>query len=71
MNSNRRCFLKLAGMAGIGLTGSKVGNAFAAGQGIASGTNKVTVDYAVATLEDGSMLSTPFWRVEGGKEAAR
>ena len=61
MNPNRRCFLKLASMAGIGLASSEVGRAFGHGQDETSGTNKVTVDYAVATLEDGSMLSTPFW----------
>ena len=68
MTPNRRCFLKLASMAGIGLANSDVGKAFGHGQDEASGTNKVTVDYAVATLEDGSMLSTPFWRVESGRE---
>ena len=68
MNPNRRCFLKLASMAGIGVASSDVGKTFSHGQDEASGTNKMTVDYAVAILEDGSMLSTPFWRMESGRE---
>ena len=68
MKSNRRSFLKLAGAAGIGLAHTGIGPANARGQEAGAATNKVTVDHAVATLEDGSTLATPFWRVESGKD---
>ncbi|MDY0165051.1 MAG: succinylglutamate desuccinylase/aspartoacylase family protein [Thermoguttaceae bacterium] len=68
MKSNRRSFLKLAGAAGFGLAHTGIGPTNARGQEAGSATNKVTVDHAVATLEDGSTLATPFWRVESGKD---
>lgn len=60
MKADRRRFLKLAGAAGLGLT-------YPCLAGAAAG-NKVTADHAVATLQDGSKLATPFWRVESGKD---
>jgi len=32
--------------------------------------NNVTLNYAIATLEDGSLLATPFWRVDSGKKGS-
>ncbi len=68
MKPSRRHFLKLAGMAGMGLAHSGVGQTKARGEAPKPVANKVTVDHAVATLGDGSTLATPFWRVESGKE---
>ncbi len=68
ISQNRRHFLKLAGMAGVGLAHFGVGQTNADGQDEEKVTNKVTVGHAVATLEDGSTLATPFWRVESGKD---
>ncbi len=68
MKNNRRDFLKLAGMAGIGLAGSKITTAFVLNPNTKRKPNKVTVDYAVATLEDGRIISTPFWRVDSEKD---
>ncbi len=67
-SQNRRHFLKLAGMAGVGLAHFGVGRMDAHGQDKEKVTNKVTVGHAVATLDDGSTLATPFWRVESGKD---
>jgi len=68
MKQSRRYFLKLAGVAGIGLARSSIGQAEARGQDADTVTSKVTLGHAVATLEDGSTLSTPFWRIESAKE---
>jgi predicted deacylase len=65
----RREFLKLAGMAGIGLSSAGILQAYSP-DCVETGRklNKVKVDKAVATLEDGTVLATPFWRVDSGKE---
>lgn len=55
-------------MAGIGLAGSNITTAFIFEPDTKRKPNKVTVDYALATLEDGRVISTPFWRVESGKD---
>ena len=68
MKRNRRSFLKLAGAAGISLAGLDVLPSDARSQDTAPVINKVTVDHAVATLEDGSKLATPFWRIKSGKD---
>ena len=68
MKPNRRHFLKLAGAAGIGLAHSSIRQKHARGQDAGTTTNKVTVDHAVATLEDGTTLATPFWRIESKKD---
>ncbi len=68
MKPNRRNFLKLAGVTGVGLARTSLGPAGARAQDVATGPNKVVLDHAIATLEDGSTLATPFWRVESGKE---
>jgi uncharacterized protein len=68
MKRNRRDFLKIAGTAGIGLAGTDVLPSHARSQDTAPVINKVAVDHAVATLEDGSKLATPFWRIESGKD---
>ena len=69
MKKKRREFLKLAGMAGIGLASSPgIVRAFDFGQDHQRRHNNVIVDHAVATLEDGSKLATPFWRIDSGKD---
>lgn len=68
MKQNRRNFLRLAGAAGISLAGPNILPSDAPSQDAAPVINKVTVEHAVATLEDGSQLATPFWRVESGKD---
>lgn len=62
---NRREFIKVAGLAGIGIAGTgmyETGSIFKTSQ-----NNKVTVEYVSTVLEDGSNTITPFWRVESGK----
>jgi predicted deacylase len=68
MKKNRRDFVKQTGLAGIGLAGSGFLKACATGQDGKKIINRVVVDNAVATLEDGRVISTPFWRVDSGKE---
>lgn len=68
MKRNRRNFLKLVGAAGISLAGPDVLPGDARSQDTAPVVNKVKVDHAVATLQDGSKLATPFWRIESGKD---
>lgn len=67
MKHNRRDFLKITGIAGIGLASGGIVQAFAFDRDNKRTRNKVTVDNAVATLEDGRVITTPFWRVDSGK----
>lgn len=55
-------------LAGVGLGHCAIGRAIARGGDAKTVANKVTVDHAVATLEDGSTLATPFWRVESAND---
>ncbi len=68
MKPNRRDVLKLAGATGAGLMPWSLGPAVARAQDAGAPPNKVVLDHAVATLEDGSSLATPFWRIESGKD---
>lgn len=68
MKQNRRDFLKRTGMAGIGIASAGIVTTNGFGKGGIRHTNRVIVDHAVATLEDGRVVSTPFWRVESGKD---
>lgn len=68
MKQNRRDFLKRTSMAGIGMASASIVTKYAFGQGSKRQPNKVIVDHAVATLGDGRVVSTPFWRVDSGKE---
>jgi uncharacterized protein len=68
MKKNRREFLKLTGMAGISLAGAGILRACTSYRGSQRQLNKVEIDHAYATLEDGSVLSTPFWRVDSGRD---
>jgi predicted deacylase len=68
MKRNRRSFLRLTGTAGIGLAGSAVFSNLDFYQENKKPVNKVIVENATATLADGSVFSTPFWRVESGRE---
>ena len=69
MKKNRRDFIKFTGMGGIGLAGMSLIPACALGQVNKRKLNKITVDYAETKLEDGKVISTPFWRVDSGKES--
>jgi hypothetical protein len=66
MEPDRRDFLRLAGAAGIGVAGSGGVRSLAHAQAVDRAANTVTLDYAVAKLEDGDTLRTPFWRIESG-----
>jgi len=68
IKSKRRDFLKLTGTAGIGLAGAGIMPAWALNQDNKRRPNKVTVEHARATLEDGSVLATPYWRIESGRD---
>jgi uncharacterized protein len=68
MKKNRREFLKLTGMAGIGLAGAGILRARGSDRDSKRQLNKVIVDHAVAPLEDGSIVNIPFWRVESGRD---
>jgi len=68
MKQNRRDFLKLTGLAGIGLAGTSIMSVNAFGRDNKSKHNQVVVDHAVATLVDGKVVSIPFWRVDSGKD---
>jgi uncharacterized protein len=68
MKTSRRDFLRVAGLTGLGLAGSRVMVAPASGRSASGSLRKVVVDHAVATLEDGDVLATPFWRVESGRD---
>ena len=57
MEPNRRNFLRLAGTAGIGVVGSGWGRYAARAGAVSSAANTVTLDYAVAKLEDGDLLT--------------
>ncbi len=68
MSTSRRSFLRFAGIAGMGLAHCSFRQAGAHAQDTANVNNKVAVGRAIATLEDGGTLATPFWRIESGKE---
>ncbi|MEX1241250.1 MAG: succinylglutamate desuccinylase/aspartoacylase family protein [Cyclobacteriaceae bacterium] len=68
MKNNRRDFLRITGMAGIGLASASTLPAPAFHVRSTRRSNEVVVENAVATLEKGSALSTPYWRVESGRE---
>jgi uncharacterized protein len=68
MKKNRREFLKLTGMAGIGFTSAGILGTYGSDRNSKSQPNKVIVDHAVATLEDGNIVNIPFWRVESGRD---
>ncbi|MBI4624682.1 MAG: succinylglutamate desuccinylase/aspartoacylase family protein [Verrucomicrobia bacterium] len=68
MKTTRRDFLRLTGMAGIGMVCANGIIAHASSADKKGKRNKVTVDHAVATLQDGSALATPFWRIECGRD---
>lgn len=67
-SGSRREFLKSASLAGVVLTGAGTAPAQISSQGSQQKHNEVTVDYAVARLEDGREISNPFWRVDSGQE---
>lgn len=68
MKINRRDFLKITGFSGVGaLSAGILQKSVFASYSKRENTN-VTVDYVVTTLEDGSTLSIPFWRVDSGND---
>ena len=68
MKQNRRKFIKSTGIAGIGLVGLKSLPVTGLIRTTKGRSNKVIVDHAIAILEDGRVISTPFWRVDSGKD---
>lgn len=66
MKNNRREFIRITGLASIGLAGTSLFEACATNS--KQQNNPVTVEYASATLEDGRTILTPFWRVDSGKK---
>jgi len=68
MKKDRREFLKLTSKAGIGFASANILRSCASDQNNKRIINKVIVDNAVATLEDGRVVSTPFWRIDSGKD---
>jgi predicted deacylase len=69
MKSGRRDFLRFAGIAGMGLTGSGIFPSFLSGRNEPErAEGRVTIGRANATLEDGSKSATPYWRVDSGRE---
>jgi uncharacterized protein len=65
MMFNRRNFIKSAGLATLGLTGTGNIKSFAVEQ---TRNNSIKVDQAVAVLEDGSSLATPYWMIDSGTD---
>ena len=68
MRNSRRNFIKYTALTGIGLAGWNILKANASRQFNQNQINKAKLDFAIATLGDGSVLSTPFWRVDSKKE---
>ena len=68
MKKNRRDFLKLSSMAGIGLASTQIKSARAAAPARGSNSNKIVRDRVATVLEDGTVLHTPFRRVESGRD---
>ena len=64
---SRRQFLKLTGMAAASVASGGLSRPRASELDSQRKNNKVIVDHAVATLEDGRVVSTPFWRVSSQK----
>src|SRR5690554_6845552 len=70
MKYNRRSFLKLTSMTSIGLIASDIisAPAYIPNPNLKQKKNKVTINYADATLEDGRIISILFWRVDSGRD---
>lgn len=68
MKKNRRDFIRLAGMAGINLATARITRAYAFNHNNKRKINRVTLDCAKAILEDGSILATPYWHIESGRD---
>ncbi len=68
MKKNRRDFLRLSSIAGIGLAGARIIPTYASTPSSNRRFKKVVLDYAKTTLEDGSVVSTPFWRIDSGNK---
>lgn len=68
MKKNRRDFVKITGLAGMGLAGTGILNACTAERSGNKKINKVIVDHVITKLEDGTEVPTPFWCVSSGKD---
>jgi len=60
--------LKLTGMASIGLSSTSLTESSASDLYQKQKLSEVKIDYAIATLEDGRVISIPFWQVDSGKD---
>jgi uncharacterized protein len=66
MRYKRRKFIKNTGLATIGVTCAGILQSFAGEQ---KRRNNITkVERAIAILEDGSSLATPYWMIDSGKD---
>jgi uncharacterized protein len=65
MKYKRRKFIKNTGLASIGIACTGMLQSFAAGEKFRN--NNTRVERALATLEDGSSLATPYWITDSGK----
>ena len=63
----RQFFDKLATESRVSATALQTGTL---GNDQKGNANRSILDYAKATLEDGTVVSTPFWRIESGRPAA-
>jgi len=60
--------VKLTGLAGMGLAGTGILDAWTAERSGNKKINKVIVDHVITRLEDGTEVPTPFWCVSSGKD---
>jgi len=65
---SRRDFLKIASVSGTVLAGAKALPTHAAGTNQTSRPNRVFTENVTTVLEDGSVLHTPFRRIESGRD---
>jgi uncharacterized protein len=64
MPKNRREFIRLSGLAGLGIATSGSLSSYIS----CFESTGLETSYASATLEDGSIIKTPFWRIDSGKD---
>ncbi len=68
MKTTRREFIKQSSFAGLGISSVGFLERCSGSYNSRKITNKVIVDHAVATMEDGRVIKTPFWHIDSGKD---